>query len=109
MIQNFDISRSKYEYIVSMLVFFIGVPFLVIAHEVGHLLAAKAFGYPAHLSYATVNWMSPMSEYEGFSGTMITAAGPLTNLLLAFLGFIGLLCFSKALKPSRMQWVVISN
>lgn len=107
MVQERDIRRSKHQVVVPMLVFFLGVPFLVVAHEVGHFLAAKAFGYQAHLSYAAVNFTLPKSDLHGIPRATIAAAGPLTNLLMAFLGFIGLLYFSKALKPSRMQWIVI--
>lgn len=101
------ISQSKHQLLVPLVVFFLGVPLIVVVHEFGHYLAARAYGYPAHLSFAAVNFSLPKSDYEGIPGTIISSAGPLANLMLAFAGSVGLLFFPKDLNASKAQWVVI--
>lgn len=102
---NREIKPFAFRVTTLVAIFIFGLPLTIIAHEVGHFLAARAFGYPAHLSYASVYAVYPKDEYEGFQGFVFTSAGPLVNFFLALVGLFGLFRFSKVLERSKWRWI----
>ena len=90
-----------------MSVFFLGIPLVILIHELGHYGVARAYGYSANLSYASVHFTMPRDEHEGVPGMMITLAGPLVNFLFAIVGAIGLWVFGRKESFTKLQTLVV--
>jgi hypothetical protein len=77
-------------------------PFLIILHELGHYLAASAWGYAPTLSYGEVRYSRPNPDPNHIDCAIATA-GPLVEVTLACIGVAGLARARRRL-PSMTAW-----
>ncbi|NNE92488.1 MAG: site-2 protease family protein [Verrucomicrobiales bacterium] len=101
------ITKSRTETIAAILIFAIGVPAMILLHELGHYLAAISFGHKAHLSFASVFYVSTEGRIPQSHHFWITAAGPFANLGSAIVAVFALRRFTKTTERSKYQWWLI--
>lgn len=65
-------------------------PSFIFVHECGHYLAGYCLGFHVEMHYAGVLSSDPQGKHAALKGTVVCAAGPLVNAILAATGFVWL-------------------
>jgi hypothetical protein len=90
---------SKRELLHAVICLGVFPPLLIVLHELGHYLAAQWLGYSATFTYAEILFKAP--SYPRAHAVLLTAAGPMVEVIFAAVGTVGLWRHGRSKSKSK--------